>query len=151
MRNLARRLASLGRNRDGAIAIETAVLAPVAVLMLVGLVDHGLLAQRSMALTAAARSGVQAYMQAPGTGGAGIARSVALAALPTTGSTPTATAAQSCECPGAATGDCATLVCTGAPRAYLTVTVAQEYSTLMRYPWLPSPTRLSGRAVLRVR
>jgi hypothetical protein len=134
----------------GNVAVETAVIAPVLLLMLIGLVDFGLALQAQVNLDGAARAGAQvglvgnpkpeavetAVLTAAGDpdGSQGVAAEVVL----------------SCVCPTTGEAIDCTDPCDDIIQRSMTVVVSREHSTLFRYPGIPISLRLTSRVLFRL-
>ncbi len=135
------------------VAIELALLTPVLLFMLIGLIDFGGAIHERMQLTSAARAGVQFALQSNANIDdiAGI-----LLAVTTAGELDTAditvTTTQFCGCADGSAAACDAF-CTGGGSAgtYVSVTVVEQFSTLFPYPGLGNPITLEGEAILRVK
>ncbi|HYH38550.1 MAG TPA: TadE/TadG family type IV pilus assembly protein [Azospirillum sp.] len=139
----------LARDRGGNVAVEFALLMPLLVIILTGLVDFGRATYERMALETAARSAVQYARQNPNdTAG------ITAAALNSGGLDATATVeipAPFCECPDGTSIGCSTVCPSGDPiLRFLSVTVRHDFEPFFPYPGLPSPLALAGSAVIRV-
>ncbi len=136
-----------------AVAIELALLAPVLLLMLVGVIDFGGAIYERMQLTSAARAGVQFAIQSAANADdtAGI-----LQAVQTAGSLDAAnitiTTTQFCGCADGSAAACGDTCGGDAPAGtYVSVTVVEQFSTLFTYPGISNPITLQSEAVFRVR
>ncbi|WP_448187482.1 TadE/TadG family type IV pilus assembly protein [Azospirillum sp. sgz301742] len=142
-------LGRLAANRDGNVAVEFALLLPLLILILGGVIDFGRAFYDRMALESAARSAVQYARQSP-SDSAGIQ----LAALGAGGvpSTATVDALQVfCECPdGSSVGCNAVCASGGTVLRFLSVTVRENFETMFPYPGVSSPLALAGSATIRV-
>ncbi|MDO8608569.1 MAG: TadE/TadG family type IV pilus assembly protein [Phaeospirillum sp.] len=130
-------------------AVEFALVAPILLLMLVGLTDFGLAVNEKMRLVNAVRAGVQA-----GYGNSTDVAAITQAVKDASGLDAAAIAvsvATSCGC-----ADGSSVVCGGicadasSLRTYVTVTVTESYALLISYPGFASPMTLSATATLRV-
>lgn len=149
---MKQRRGMLGRllaNRDGNVAVEFALVLPMLILILGGVIDFGRAFYDQMALETAARSAVQYARQNPGD-----ATGIQLAATSAGGLPATATvdALQVfCECPDGSSIGCSTVCATGeALLRFLSITVREDFETLFPYPGVSSPLALAGTAVIRV-
>lgn len=147
IRSLLHRLAA---DRDGAVAVEFGLIAPLVFILLVGVIDLGRAFYDEMALLTAARGAVQYARQYP----ADVAKITRVAldggGLPSSATVDTPQ--QFCECPDSGRIACGSQCPSGVPfNVYVSVTVRQDFQTLAPYPGLPSPLPLAGTAVMRVR
>ena len=141
----------LQRSRGQAI-VEMAIVLPLLLLLLVGVVDFGRIYYTTQTVAQAARAGAQygAQDNAYSTDIAGMKQ----AALDAAGDVPgvTANARQYCQCASGASVACTdTTTCPeGAPQVYVEVTADKVFTTWMQYPHIPSSTDVARRATLRV-
>ncbi|HYG85168.1 MAG TPA: TadE/TadG family type IV pilus assembly protein [Azospirillum sp.] len=139
----------LTASRDGNVAVEFALIAPVLILLFTGLIDLGRAFYDGMALETAARSAVQYARQNPGD-----TTGIRAAALTGSGVPMGATVdppKQFCECPNGSSIGCGSQCASGEPYlVFLSVTVRENFQSILPYPGLPSPLPLTGSAVLRV-
>ena len=132
--------------REGAVAVEMAVLAPILLLMVIGLLDYAGAIQRSIRLEGAARVGVQTALADP-SDLAGI-RAATLAASDLEADITEITAERICTCGDGTVIDCGN-VCADGRRVFVDVTVSQPYRTILPYPGLERDLTLSGSASFR--
>lgn len=139
------------RSPRGHSMTEMAAVLPVLGLLLLSATDVGRLYYTSVEVANAARAGVQYGSQsliaaADSAGMVGAAKTDAsnLSNLSATGS--------QCTCMSATNvAVCPSGYCTSNPQAtFVEVDTSTTFSTLMRYPFIPSPLTLSGKAVMRV-
>ncbi len=138
---MARSLVNTTQERDrGAAAVEFALVLPLLLLLVFGIIDAGRMLNMQLALTQAAREGVRVASLG---GSAADATSRAEAAMfPVTGATASLTTA----CPAVPTAaDDAVL---SVARTYNYITPIQEILTLMGQPTLATPT-ITGRGRMR--
>ena len=90
--------------RSGNAAVEFALIAPVAMLMLVGVTDYGMAVYDRMQLSSAVRAGIQYAMHH--SANPATIEQVVMSALTIDHAAVTVTAAQVCECPGGAAAEC---------------------------------------------
>ncbi len=135
----------------GNSAIEFAFIAPVVILMMIGVVDFGLATWRNMQVHSAAQAGAQ-YAMAHGFNPAGITAAVTNAtAYPDVTVTPAPN--QFCGCPSAdgVTAASCTASCPtgGAAGAYVTVSAQATYTPLLPYPLIPNALTLTAQSTVR--
>jgi Flp pilus assembly protein TadG len=136
---------------NGSVAAEFALVAPVLVLLAVGVVDFGTLAAKSAGLAATTRIGAEYARAYPGDT-AGVCRvmqsAMSLAPAPTC---PTSFP-HSCECsdetPIACAESCATVGRPGPNRAFVRITVSQDFTPIV--PWPGIPATLSAMTEVRL-
>ncbi len=135
------------------VAVELALLTPVLLFMLIGLIDFGGAIHERMQLTSAARAGVQFAIQSSGNvdDTAGILLAVSRAGELVDANI-TITTFQFCGCPDGSAASCGG-TCGGGGQAgtYVSVTVVEQFKTLLTYPGISNPIALEGEAVFRVR
>lgn len=139
----------LGGDRSGVAALEFALILPVLVVLLAGLVDGSRMIRQSMQVKAAAQAGVdfaRAHADQPAAIklAAETATSLAVTAVvdPFAGcvSGQTITAVQAATCPaGGATGQ------------FVKVATETAFVTLLPWPGGVAPSRLQAQAIVRVR
>ena len=150
----------------GVALTEFALVIPVVFVLFIGILDFGRVFYAAMAVSHAARAGVQYGAQDDGKSGdfPGM-RQAATDALGDV-SNLTVTACRYCRCADG-TGSCATcpadnadLCATGsgclnscpsdAPQVFVQVTVDKVFTTLFPYPGIPKTTDINRRAIIRV-
>jgi Flp pilus assembly protein TadG len=150
---MIRRLAACGQ---GTSMVEFALLAPVFIFLLIGIVDVGRYTYYGIMLAHSARAGVQYGAQnlttAADAGSSGPATTAAakqdapgLSNLTVTSSVVCSVNNQPSPCPSANNNAVSsTLV------YYVKVTVSGTFNALIRYPGIPSSIPVSGLAMMRV-
>jgi Flp pilus assembly protein TadG len=142
------------QNDRGASIAEMALLLPILLLMLVGLIDFGrayyLSTEVSAAASAGALYGCQTTTTAQDTTGI---ETAATAAAPNVSGMTVPTVSVVCECSGS-TGSvsCSNPGCSSSSHMieWLTVGTSATYKPLFPYPGIPSSITLAGQATLRV-
>lgn len=141
--------------RSGVAAIELALVFPLLLILLAGIVEIGIAAYQAMQVQAAVQAGANYALQNGTTDLTAIATAVT-DATGTTGITATPTPFTFCGCPTAAgvvsqTTDCTT-PCAGniAPGHYVTITALLPHSTLLPYLNLPLPANLTASTTVRI-
>jgi Flp pilus assembly protein TadG len=144
--NLVRRF---NRAESGQALIEAAILAPALVLLLVGTIDLGRLAEFDTKLAASARAGAQFGAQS--LVNAANASGMETAATNEAGAGFSATATNYCTCPGStSTVTCTAGACAGSHRLlYVSVTVSGTFKPIFKY-FSGENTTHSHTAVLEV-
>jgi Flp pilus assembly protein TadG len=135
--------------RRGTALVEFALVAPVLLLFLAGILDYGQAVSKATAVANAARVGAQyaSSSQARTTDTAGI-RSAAIDSAPSlTGLT--VTSARSCQCSGGAVVSCGGSCSGGTVQTYVQVTVTATSSAIFGYAGLPFTGNVTGRAIMR--
>lgn len=138
----------------GASVLEMALLLPVLLLVLVGLIDFGrayyLSTEVSAAASAGALYGSQNTTAAQDTTGIATA---ARSGAPNVSGLTVPTISLVCECSGStASVSCSSPGCSSSSHLieWLTVGTSATYKPLLPYPGIPSPITLAGQATLRV-
>lgn len=144
----------------GTAMVELALLAPLLILLGLGVADFGRVMYASMAVDNAARAGVQHALDYRYTDSAGIqAAAVADAGTSLSGfTTNNVTVTTSCLCPGnpaippgppcqSLLGKCAA---GKQPKEYVSVTTTYTFKTIAKYPGIPNSVALTGNATVRV-
>ena len=142
---MARKISRLPADIGGNIAIEFALVAPVFILMIVGLADYGLATRERAVLDAAARAGLQALLfNSANIGGAeAAATAMAPAAVVTTSIV--------CTCDSGVGVSCSGTCPTGLPRRSGRVDVSHDHTLLLNWPGFPDPVVLTATAAGRLR
>lgn len=145
-------LAAFWRRREGNVALEFALIAPVLLLLLLGLVDFGRAVAASRELVAAAEA---AALFAVHTGNAETSRveaeKLAQAAAGKTGASAAFEWSTSCRC-GTSAAACDSLCADGRlPALYVEVALRASHPLLFNLPGLAESIPLTGRAVMRMR
>ena len=136
---------------NGSVAAEFALVAPVLVLLALGIVDFGTLAAKSAGLAATARIGAEYARAYPGDT-AGVCRVIQSAMSFAPAPTCPTSFPHSCECsdetPIACTESCATVGRPGPNRAFVQITASQDFTPII--PWPGIPEILSAVTVVRL-
>jgi Flp pilus assembly protein TadG len=143
------RLVEWLRDSRGTAAVEFGFIAPVAVVLLIGVVDLGLVANTMMQLRAAARAGAQYAVENP-TDTDGIEQAVLNSgALPSGGVT--VTPAVTCECKNGTAITCGSPCADGNPqRVLVSVAVTRNFVPLIPFTGFGVEAPVSGSATFRV-
>ena len=138
------------RNR-GSSMIEFALVSPLLLLLLSGVLDYSLALRIALAVSDAARAGAQ-Y------GSSSVANSADLAGMEAAAhnavpnlSTLTATAVRSCRCPNGSAVSCAGNCASGAMSVYVEVSTQTTAPNPFAYPGLSFTGAISAKAVMRAR
>lgn len=124
--------------------VEFALLAPVFVFLIMGIVDYGVAARNRAALDAAARTGLQVLI-ADYNDEAEAEASAAVVAPDADVDVSVA-----CVCSDGAVVDCASGTCaSGVPRRIATVIVTQDHTLVFPWPGIADPLQLTATAVGR--
>lgn len=145
--------ASRGRGRFGSrqvgqTVVEMAMLLPLLLLLMVGLIEIGRYAYFDILISNAARAGAQygaqSLIQAADVAGIKTAaQNDGLAAM-------TITTQQECGCTAAGLGGCPTGGVCPLPLVYVKVTATDTYNSLFSYPGLPKSLTLTSTVTMRV-
>ena len=140
------------RSDSGAALVEMAVIAPLLLLLCLGVGDFGRMLYRAITLSHAARAGAAYGAQSNAhTGDTAGIRLAAQQEAQNIG-TITVTSSRICECTIGTAVSCTTASCAGygAPRSYVRVTTSQTFSTVVPFPGIPSTVPLNRTAKVRV-
>jgi Flp pilus assembly protein TadG len=154
MKNFIR---SVARREEGASLVEFALVAPMLILLLVGLIEIGRFTALAIMASNAARAGVQYGAQdlqtaqdSAGIQAAAVADGQNLSNW--TSSTGGVTVAELCSVNGATPATCSAAG-SGAPMNtvyYVKVQVTGKFTPLIHYPGLSNAIPVSGSAIMRV-
>lgn len=136
----------------GNVAVEFALVAPVFILLVAGLVDYGMAARNRAILDAAARGGMQQLIDDwTDTSGAESTADTLAAAVGDSG-TPVITVDVSCRCGDGLAVDCSTGSCTtGSVRRYGSVAITMDHITMIPWPGIDETVALSALSSARLR
>ncbi len=148
---MASYIRSFGRDDGGLAAVEFALLAPVLMVMLVGMIDFGMFINQKMQLENLARAsaeyvvkgGDEANVETDVLGASGLDET-ALAEIEATSETV-------CEC-----SDGAEIVCGGTcdgdgyQRSFYAFSMSRTYTPLFSYPGMPEQITMTGNARLQI-
>jgi len=140
----------LGADRRGVAAVEFALIAPVLLLLVAGLIDGSRLIVQTMQVKAAAQAGAD-YARRNGWDAAGIAGAVTSATSITV--SPTPAPAQTTACVSGMTiapAGGATCAGGGTPGGFITVSAQAPFAPIMPWPGLSQPTTVAAQAVVRL-
>lgn len=137
--------------QNGNSLIELAIIIPALVLLCLGTADFARVFYAAVEVNAAARAGAQYGSQSVLTA-ADSAGMRAAALLDCPNLTNVSATASQCTCStGSTVAACAANYCTNNPNAtFVTVNTQVPFSSIARYPGLPSSLSLSGKAVMEV-
>ncbi|HYD29619.1 MAG TPA: TadE/TadG family type IV pilus assembly protein [Azospirillaceae bacterium] len=139
----------LARGRRGNVAIETALVTPVAMLLLVGVIDYGMAVYDNMQLTSAVRAGAQYALR--NDADLTTVKTVVMNALTIDRAAVKAYAVRVCGCANGTDVDCSDTCSDGsARRRFVLITAVQDHTALFTYPGIPNPVSLSAEARIRV-
>jgi Flp pilus assembly protein TadG len=152
------------QRQKGTATIELALLAPLLIVLGLGVADFGRVMYASMVVNNAARAGAQYALDFRYTDMAGIKNAAVQDTQTIAGVsllTPAITASNvavstTCPCPGnpiPGNQACSPTPSCGSgkqPMAYVTVTTSYTFKTITSYPGIPRSTPLTGKAIVRV-
>lgn len=150
MNTVSTKLSQMIGRGDGSAILETAILMPLMIAMIVGTVDFGRAYCTAIEVASAAHAGALYGTQNP-TDTAGMVSASELDAPDVSTLTPVAT--YGCEC---SDGSSAVASCTSTPTCtynyvnYVSVTTTATYTPLIPYPGVPHSLKLSSTALMRV-
>ena len=137
------------RRERGTAMVEFALVLPVFLLLLAGVLDYTMMMRTAIAVADAARAGAQfgSLNPANASNTVGIQTAAASAAPDVTNLT--ATASKSCNCSGGAAVACNSTCPNGSVRVYVQVTVQATSSPIFSYTPLLYNGRVSATASMR--
>lgn len=137
-------------SRRGTATVEFALIAPLLLLLLAGVLDYTMLLRTAIAVADAARAGAQfGSLSAANAGNLAGMQAAAVNAAPDISGL-TATAAQTCQCSDGSTVTCGSGTCAMGPvRTYVQVTVQATASRVFSYSQLPFSGAVSVKASMR--
>ncbi|MBL4615597.1 MAG: pilus assembly protein [Magnetovibrio sp.] len=135
----------------GAAAVEMALISPVVLVIILGIIDFGFLVHNSMQVSSATRSGIQFIMENP-TSYSANAATVVQSATNLPSASVSVTTSEGCRCLGsAASVDCSTDTCSGkTPPKYVTVTTTYSHVLILGFPGVPDPWTITRTASIRI-
>jgi Flp pilus assembly protein TadG len=148
-------MSGLFRNSErGAALVEMAVVTPLLIVLMVGVVDMARTFYMALELTNAARAGAQAGSKTASGFSSADVQAAAEAASPQIAPYTVATPTQSCFCinaSGASTAHSCTTACptTEYLAVYVTVTASKQFQTVMHFPGIPDTLDLSRSVTMR--
>lgn len=142
-------MARLRKAVGGNIAVEFAICAPVALVMLAGLFDFGRGVSDAMQLRSAARAGAEYATRFP-SDTEGIRQAVILSGSLDAEATAVASVSF-CECADGVSVACTGTCASGVVRTFVRVSVSQPFEGILPYPGIVRPENISSEVVLRVR
>jgi len=136
--------------RKGIALVEYALMLPLLLLLLAGVLNYGMALRTATAVAMAARSGAQYGSGSLGRAGdsAGI-RAAAVNSAPDVAAM-TVSSAKSCQCSGGGSVSCWGTCAGGKMLVYVQVTAQATATTFFDYPSLGFTGNVSSRATLRV-
>jgi Flp pilus assembly protein TadG len=141
---------SLVRSQSGSSLIEFAIVLPMLILLLIGIVEIGRYATFAIMAANAARAGAQYGAQNLTTArDASGMQNAALADAQNLSSWATPSAQTLCSVNGGALGSCPTPLPANTVY-YVSVAVSGTFSSLLDYPLIPKKLTVSGNAVMKV-
>jgi|SRR5579871_2638037 len=134
---------------SGQTVVELALLMPLLLVLLLGVIEIGRYAYFDILVSNAARAGAQygaqSLIQAADIAGIQqAAHNDGLAAM-------TITTQQQCGCSSGALGGCPTGGVCPVPLVYVQVTATDTYSSLFNFRWLPIPTQMTLTSTVTMR
>lgn len=151
-RMTSKRTALFRRSESGVATVEMAVIAPLLLLLFLGVADFGRAFYTAITLSHAARAGAQfgsfSLAKSGNTSGMNQAATQEAQNIGAIG----VTSQRFCQCNGGASVNCVTGRCSayGPPQVFVRVTATKTFNTAISYPGIPSTMNLSRTAVMRV-
>ncbi len=145
---VARAIGRFRTSQSGAAAVELAVVSPLLLLLMIGVVDYGRAFYTSVTVANAARAGAEFGAHDPATTGDTVdMRKFAQSDAQEAG-TITVSARRYCQCAGVLQA-CTACASGAAPDVFVEVTATKILSTLLPYPGLPRTLTISRTATFR--
>src|SRR4051812_47293628 len=141
---------ALGADRRGVAAVEFALIAPVLLLLVAGLIDGSRLIVQTMQVKAAAQAGADSPRKS---GWTAAAISTAVTSATSISVSPTPAPAQSTACVSGMTitpSAGPTCAAGGTPGTFITVAAQAPFAPIMPWPGLSPSTAVAAQAVVRV-
>lgn len=146
-----RRLRGLGRADGGSAIAELALIAPLLVLLVIGLIELGRFAQYSILVANAARAGVQYGAQ-------NLETAADLSGMQTAAQNDgqnvsglSATATQFCRCADGSASTCLPTDCSTSHRlVFVRVDTTGTFQSILHFPYVPTSQTITSRAAMRV-
>jgi len=136
-------LKAFGAAQSGIAAVEFALIAPIMMVLLLGLLDYGIAAYHSMELESAARSGAQ-YARLDSSNTALVVTTVKNSTLLDTTKL-TVNVTEFCECSDGSSVVCGTTCGVGNVRKYMQINASYAHTPL----FIPGIMTLSGASTIR--
>jgi Flp pilus assembly protein TadG len=136
------------RTDAGSAALELAVISPLILLLLIGVVDYGRAFFTSVTVTNAARAGAEFGAQGPTTSGDTVAMRKFAQGDAQEAGTISVSARRYCEC-GGVSHACTACASGAAPDVFVEVTATKALSMLLPYPGLPRTVTITRTATFR--
>lgn len=141
--NKFRRLKAFGPSQSGIAAVEFALIAPIMMVLLLGLLDYGIAAYHSMELESAARSGAQ-YAMLDSSDTTLIVTTVTNSTLLDTTKL-TVSVTEFCECSDGSSVVCGSTCTVDSVRKYMQIDTNYAHTPL----FIPGIMNLSGASTIR--
>jgi Flp pilus assembly protein TadG len=141
----------LREQRSGSAMVEFALIAPVLLLIMAGVLDYSMALRTAICASDAARTGAQYGTLNPGnaTDYAGMQNAALNSAPNITGMSATAT--RVCKCGDGSTITCGSTCGSGAVQIYVQVVTTATVTKWFRYAGLPFSGAVYGKAVMRAK
>lgn len=140
-------------SQRGSMLVEFALLVPVLLILMFGMVDFSRVFLTAITVTSAAQAGAEYGSSSSSTFSDYTGMQNAATHDASQLSSFTATATQYCSCsPGGVSVSCTTTTCAGygAPAKYVKVQTTSTFHTLFPYPLVPSSATVNAAAYIRV-
>ena len=135
--------------QSGMSSIEMAVVTPLVLLMLIGVIDFGRVYYTAITVENAARAGVS-YGAVDPSNADHLAKIVQMAENEAQNISPViAVADKFCECKDGSAVDCEDTCDDGTMRVFVRVNVEKTFSTIIGYPGIPKKITLNREATMR--
>ncbi len=133
----ARRFA---REDGGTVSIEWALISPIFVMLLIGVLEFGSGALHKMQMANAVRAGLQyATVRKPIQGDTTAIRDAVIATAPANATgTRSVTVTMFCLCPDGSTVDCDGTCATGERSSFISIGMSEEFKPILSLPFTPA-------------
>lgn len=146
-----RLLHRLARADSGSAIAELAIIAPLLLILIIGMIEVGRFAQYSILVANAARSGAQYGAQNLGTAAdfAGMQAAATADGQNTPGLS--ATAIQYCRCADGTASTCLPADCSTSHRlVFVQVDATGTFQSILHFPYVPTSQTITSRSAMRV-
>lgn len=140
------------RDRNGAVALEFALLTPFLALLTIGLVNFGEAVNRKLELSSAMRAALNAAITSPFAGGntSGISDAFTYAAPAAPAGARTINVRSFCECASGAAVSCSDVCSSGEPLQLVSIEIREEFELAIPLPIFGNSVTLEESAITRV-
>jgi hypothetical protein len=141
------KVSSFLRDANGASAVELAIIAPMLLILLLGLFEFGMAVNEKSKVVSAARAGAQLALT--GTTDTATITNAVTAATGLTAADLTVNISTFCECQDGTSVQCDGICPVGAVRTFISVDVSKPYEINMNVPGIDGSITLSSSVTVR--